>query len=193
MPCFHLKTSLVFFRTGLVFISFLTIQSCSNSPIGEKLASRFDLPQKELILENGEKKEPENISKKKDKLVKAKLVKDKDLDDIINIKEESIVADEIDEVVIEREEKITKDVKKSTTVKPKSSSTQEVNLDLVNSTFTPSPYRITIKLSGANPSAPAEIVTKALRSAGISFEVERIERVPGNSLIKVSPPKGLRP
>ena len=43
--------------------------------------------------------------------------------------------------------------------------------------FKPQPYRITIKLSGANPSAPAETVTKALRRAGVNFEVERIERV----------------
>ena len=48
---------------------------------------------------------------------------------------------------------------------------------LNNIPFTPQPYRITIKLSGANPSAPAELVTKALRKAGVSFEVERIERV----------------
>tara|TARA_B100000700_G_scaffold321825_2_gene421925 strand:+ start:186 stop:638 length:453 start_codon:yes stop_codon:yes gene_type:complete len=41
--------------------------------------------------------------------------------------------------------------------------------------FTPHPYRITIRLSAANPSAPAETVTKALRNSGIRFEVEKIE------------------
>ncbi len=50
----------------------------------------------------------------------------------------------------------------------------------------PQPYRITIKLSKADPAAPAEAVTKALRMAGVSFEVEMIERVnspsPSNSL-----------
>jgi hypothetical protein len=39
-------------------------------------------------------------------------------------------------------------------------------------------YRITIKLPGADPSAPAELVTEALRAAGVSFEVETIERMP---------------
>jgi hypothetical protein len=39
-------------------------------------------------------------------------------------------------------------------------------------------YRITIKLPGADPSAPAEVVTEALRAAGVSFEVETIERMP---------------
>ncbi|MCP9884494.1 hypothetical protein KBY97_05045 [Synechococcus sp. ATX 2A4] len=40
------------------------------------------------------------------------------------------------------------------------------------------PYRITLKLPGADPSAPAEAVTKALRAAGLRFEVETIERIP---------------
>ena len=52
--------------------------------------------------------------------------------------------------------------------------------------FTPQPYRITIKLSGANPSAPAETVTKALRTAGVSFEVEMIERIEDESALKDS-------
>ncbi len=43
--------------------------------------------------------------------------------------------------------------------------------------LSPHPYRITIKLSKADPSAPAEAVTKALRNAGVSFEVEMIERL----------------
>jgi hypothetical protein len=42
----------------------------------------------------------------------------------------------------------------------------------------PSPYRVTIKLPAADPSAPAEVVTEALRAAGVAFEVETIERIP---------------
>ena len=45
----------------------------------------------------------------------------------------------------------------------------------------PADYRVTIKLPSVDPSAPAEALTKALRSAGLSFEVETIERVrPGS-------------
>jgi hypothetical protein len=40
------------------------------------------------------------------------------------------------------------------------------------------PYRVTLKLPAADPSAPAEAVTEALRAAGVRFEVETIERVP---------------
>ena len=39
------------------------------------------------------------------------------------------------------------------------------------------PYRITIRLSGADPAAPAEAVTRVLRNADVSFVVERIERI----------------
>ena len=41
----------------------------------------------------------------------------------------------------------------------------------------PAPYRITIRLAGADPAAPAEAVTRALREADVGFAVERIERV----------------
>ena len=39
------------------------------------------------------------------------------------------------------------------------------------------PYRITIRLAGADPAAPAEAVTRALRQSEVTFSVERIERV----------------
>ena len=39
------------------------------------------------------------------------------------------------------------------------------------------PYRITNRLSGADPAAPAEAVTRVLRNADVRFAVERIERI----------------
>ncbi|QNI51872.1 hypothetical protein SynRS9915_02173 [Synechococcus sp. RS9915] len=41
----------------------------------------------------------------------------------------------------------------------------------------PAPYRITIRLAGADPAAPAEAVTRALRQSEVVFLVERIERI----------------
>ena len=41
----------------------------------------------------------------------------------------------------------------------------------------PAPYRVTIRLPQADPSAPAEVVTEAMRAAGVPFEVETIERM----------------
>ena len=42
----------------------------------------------------------------------------------------------------------------------------------------PTPYRLLLRLPAADPAAPAEAVTQALRGAGILFEVETIERLP---------------
>ncbi len=51
----------------------------------------------------------------------------------------------------------------------------------------PAPYRITIQLPSADPAAPAEAVTQALRAAGVSFEVEMIERVGAAAIPAVAP------
>jgi hypothetical protein len=47
------------------------------------------------------------------------------------------------------------------------------------STARPAPYRVTILLPQADAAAPAEVVTQALRAAGVPFEVETIERIGG--------------
>jgi len=73
---------------------------------------------------------------------------------------------------------------------PQTSRPVEQKPELPGNPVTPQPYRITIKLSGADPSAPAEAVTQALRMAGVNFEVETIERVKDQSLIRV-PPSGM--
>lgn len=39
------------------------------------------------------------------------------------------------------------------------------------------PYRITIRVSEADPASPAEAVTRALREAGVPFAVEQIEQI----------------
>lgn len=59
----------------------------------------------------------------------------------------------------------------------------------------PTPYRVTIRLPQADPAAPAEGVTQALRTAGIPFEVETIERVNSGAFPQPaeSPPQGRAP
>ena len=58
----------------------------------------------------------------------------------------------------------------------------------------PQPYRITIRLSAADPSAPAEVVTRSLREAGIGFEVETIERIQTPGTLRLTPePRGANP
>ena len=54
------------------------------------------------------------------------------------------------------------------------------------------PYRVTLKLPGADPSAPAEVVTRALRAAGVPFEVETIERIGNGTDASSSRPAAVR-
>ena len=51
----------------------------------------------------------------------------------------------------------------------------------------PTPYRLRLRLPAADPAAPAEAVTRALRAAGILFEVEAIERLPTAAPVDPSP------
>jgi len=59
----------------------------------------------------------------------------------------------------------------------------------------PLPYRVTIRLPEADPSAPAEAVTKALRATGVAFEVETIERItsPGSAPLATPAPSPAPP
>jgi hypothetical protein len=52
------------------------------------------------------------------------------------------------------------------------------------------PYRITLKLPLADPAAPAESVTQALRAAGVPFEVETIERIGAAATAAPAPAAG---
>jgi len=75
--------------------------------------------------------------------------------------------------------KLAKDA--ATTAKAPEAKPLPVPARLAPVPLAPAPYRVTIKLPAADPSAPAEVVTRALRAAGVSFEVETIERVRNGS------------
>ena len=63
------------------------------------------------------------------------------------------------------------------TEEPKESVPEEKPRPAVSQPQPKAPYRITIRVAGADPAAPAEAVTRALRDADVGFVVERIERV----------------
>ena len=63
------------------------------------------------------------------------------------------------------------------TEEPKESAPEEKPRPAVSQPQPKAPYRITIRVAGADPAAPAEAVTRALRDADVGFAVERIERV----------------
>ncbi len=147
----------MFIRIYLI-IFLIPLQSCSNTLIGEKLENSFDIADTQLNSVN-----TSNGKNKLNGVKKINQIKTVDNKSIRNIKTERINEDKFSS-----KDKVFKNV-----VKP-------VNKVI----FTPQPYRIILKLSGANPSAPAETVTKALRKAGVKFEVEKIERFDEESFLK---------
>ena len=142
------------------------LQSCSNTPIGQELSNSFDSSVEANSSEEKPVQEDNSIAKK---LSESK------------VKKSSSFASKRTGQKLGETDSLAGKFQKQLKTKTKQR----------NPTFTPQPYRITIKLSAANPSAPAETVTKALRTAGVSFEVEMIERIEQDSLIKES--RSMRP
>ena len=90
------------------------------------------------------------------------------------------------------ENKNTTRKRKEKTIIEKKSINKKQDIQSRRIKFTPKPYRITIKLSGANPSSPSEAVTNALIKAGVVFEVEMIESLEDTSVMNDLPKRGLR-
>ena len=147
----------MFIRLFLI-VTFLSLQSCSNTLIGEKLEDSFDSTENSMISGNTINVPNQLNETKKIKSRKKDDKKEND-NDIRNIIKESSMSNK------------DRFSKKSTT-------------SIKKVIFNPQPYRIILRLSGANPSAPAESVTKALRKAGVQFEVEKIERFDEGNLSK---------
>ena len=144
-----------FIRLFLIAI-IIPLQSCSGTLIGEKLENSFDFIDNPLssAKTNNEPKKQNEIKMIKSRIKDDKKENDNDFGNII--KENSTSSED------RLSQKSIKSPKKKI--------------------FNPQPYRIILRLSGANPSAPAETVTKALRKAGVQFEVEKIERFDENNL-----------
>ena len=150
-----------FKRIKIFLILSLLIQSCSFAEVGNQLSLNFDTPVNLPLQEDKLKKESKSDKikiKARQEISASKKKKNKPL--IKEIIKEKNIKNEILEV------------------SNKNSTNKKVEF------YKPQPYRIIIKLSGANPSAPAETVTRALRQAGIKFEVEKIERFNSNSPLK---------
>ena len=137
----------IFIRSFLI-VTLFPLQSCSNTLIGKKLENSFDITENLRISEKTNNK----LQKPNEKInIKSTIKEDKKENDFDKIIKENSISNN------DRfSQKPTKSIKKTI--------------------FNPQPYRIILRLSGANPSAPAESVTEALRKAGVQFEVEKIER-----------------
>ncbi len=141
----------IFIRSFLI-VTLFPLQSCSNTLIGEKLENSFSLTENQ---KTSEKKLIDNLQKANEKIkIKSRIKDDKK-------------ANENDSINIIKGNSISK----------KDRLSQKSTKSIKTTIFNPQPYRIILRLSGANPSAPAETVTEALRKAGVQFEVETIERL----------------
>lgn len=69
----------------------------------------------------------------------------------------------------------------STTTAPTAKPTNRLATPVTRPAKDSAPYRVTLRLPQADPAAPAEALTQALRAAGVPFVVERIENVPGTN------------
>ena len=147
----------MFIKLFLIVVLF-PLQSCSNTLIGEKLESSFDTPQNQTT--SGKT----NIKSEKQNEIPTILSR-------IRVEKK------------ENEKDFGK-INKENSISNKDRLSQKSNKLLKKTIFTPQPYRIILRLSGANPSAPAETVTQALRKAGVQFEVEKIERFDSGDLSK---------
>ena len=145
--------------------SLLPLQSCSNTIIGEKLENSFDI------------NDNPQISKINTKIkVKSKLNEIKKIRSNNNNNDEENVDVQLD-------------FTKNNSISNKDRFSQASTKSMKKVIYKPQPYRIILKLSGANPSAPAETVTEALIKAGVEFEVEKIERLDEKKLFKDSSSK----
>ena len=143
----------------LLIITLLLLQSCSNTLIGEKLENSFNIADNKVVSGDTTPKGQNKLNEKKNIKSIQNDSKTVNYNSKANIKKEIIIAN--------------KD-------RPSQKSTKSIKKVL----FNPQPYRIILRLSGANPSAPAESVTKALRKAGVQFEVEKIERFEEGKIFK---------
>ncbi len=134
-------------RSTLI-VTLFPLQSCSNTLIGEKLENSFDINEEIKILEKTNNNPQKLYEKTK---IKSRIKDNKKENDSVSMITENSISN--------------KDRLSQKSIKP-----------IKKTIFTPQPYRIILRLSGANPSAPAETVTEALRKAGVQFEVEKIER-----------------
>ena len=132
----------------------LLLQGCANSPIAQDLETRFSdpVPMTGQSVEGGTASASTPLSTASAaQETTAGVLEADDLD----TSDEPVAP----ELTVELSED-------PSTIEPSSVPPQQLQ-----------PYRITIRLSAADPSAPAEMVTRALRRSNVPFAVERIESI----------------
>ena len=123
------------------------LQACAGSPVAEELQRSFESPERTAT-------EAEAPIPEQPQVVDPTPI------------------DRSQEVEVEQEAATKSDIDTDT-----DTDGIDVQQPISKSLQPPAPYRITIRLAGADPAAPAEAVTRALRQSEVVFSVERIERI----------------
>lgn len=131
-----------------VLLALMLLQACDGTPFGQRLSDSFDSPTAQPSSEDA----APSVQVKAEPVEVAPVEKDA-------VQKDSVKAEAAKTEGVETE-----------TGEPKA----DLPRTMSGRTL---PYRITIRLSSADPAAPAEGVTDALRKAGIGFEVETIEKI----------------
>ena len=151
------------------------LQACAGTPVAERLERSFAAPQSEMSSSSGTSSPPTETSPAA-AAPESSVAGDAP-------EEKAATKKDITKKETTKKDTTKKDITKDDTPKkdsaPTSPAISEPSTSPVSevSAEEAEPYRITIRLSGADPSAPAEAVTRALRNADVRFAVERIERI----------------
>ena len=145
----------------------LALQACSGTTFGQKLADSFDSP----ATTAGAQQSTDTKRDQDPDIALKEPAKAEDLREKDKAEARSESDAEADPTEAAEPKTIKKELTKVQPAKQESAPVRSLPAD-------PRPYRITIRLAAADPAAPAESVTDALRRAGIGFEVETIEKIP---------------
>ena len=138
-------------------LALMAVQACDGTPFGQQLSDSFDGSSSESSSANPPPSVQSRVESVKEEPVERASVKE------ASGKEDSGKEDSGKEPTVKAEAAESETIKTEATPQPSTSARRL-------------PYRITLRLFSADPAAPAEGVTKALRKAGIGFEVETIEK-----------------
>ena len=146
----------------------LALQACSGTTFGERLADSFDSPGAPAAAEETASSNVEQEA--------TSAVKETERAEDQPVKNKETAAKTSEEQASEAKTSEPED--EETDPSEAKTPQEKTNVQPNPIPAEPRPYRITIRLAAADPAAPAESVTDALRRAGIGFEVETIEKIP---------------
>ena len=133
-------------------LALMAVQACDGTPFGQQLSDSFDGSSSESSSANPPPSVQSRVESVKEEPVER-----------ASVNEASGKGVSGNEATVKAEAAESETIKTEATPQPSTSARRL-------------PYRITLRLFSADPAAPAEGVTKALRKAGIGFEVETIEK-----------------